>query len=190
MKISLNLALSESLRQRYGLVWAIPVALGALAFLVYSLILAAHDLSEYSLRHRSADNLEAQVTQLRAREVAALRDLQRPEYVRLLTQTTYVNSLIDQKQLSMTELVAKVTRLLSPEVRLTSLQFSQPSGQPFVHLSVESNREQALLDFENKLEESDDFTDVTVAQQGFAQKGSSAAPGISCTAIYVGGRSR
>jgi hypothetical protein len=189
MKISLNLSVAESFRERYGLVWTIPVAVGALGCLIYSVILAGHDVSEYNRRHRAAENMEAQVAQLRARELALRRNLQLPEYRRLLRETDFVNALIDRKQLSMTELTAKVAGLLPPEVRLTSLQFSEPSGLPFVHLSVEGNSEEALLDFENKLEQSDSFRDVTVTQTTFQGRGSPGPPSVSCSAIYTGGQS-
>lgn len=188
MKVALNLSTRPSLRQRYALLWTVPFTLGALVWFIYSVFLAAHNISEYHQRHRSLVNYQTRENALRAQEMAMRRNLDRPQFRELLREAGFVNALIDQKQFSLTELTAKVTKILPPQARLTTFSFSQAAGEPVVRLSVESSGQEALQTFVNNLEESPDFKEVTITQQGLEQKGGPAGPvTITCSARYEGG---
>ncbi len=190
MKIALNLATSQSARERYALVWTAPVTLGAGVCLIYLLVFAAHNIREYSKLHQWVTKYQTQLNIFRDKEKAARRNLEQPQYREVVREARFVNTLIDQKQLSLTELTAKVTKLLPPQVRLTGLSLSEPTGEPLVRLDVEGSQE-AVENFVSHLEESPDFSDPTITQQGFEQKSSAGAPGkleaVTCTARYASG---
>ena len=191
MKIAFNLATSRSARERYALVWTAPVTLAAGACLIYLLISAGHNITEYSKLHRLVLKYQSQINIFRDKEAAARRSLEQPQYRELIREATFVNTLIDQKQFSLTRLTAQVTKLLPPQVRLTTLSCSEPAGEPLVRLDIEGSQ-QAVETFVNRLEESTLFSDVTVTQQGFEQKSSAGAPqkpqAVTCAARYLGAK--
>jgi hypothetical protein len=192
MRLNLNLAIHQSAHERYALYWAPPVALGALLALVYLTTSARRIIQEYNRVRGSVAECQAQENLLRAREMAALRRLQQPQFQRVLRQASYVNSLIDQRQLSFTALTAKLTRLLPADVRLTTLSLSEGSDGPSVRMTIESSTQEKVIEFVQSLEESSDFTDPAISSEDPGQEGSENASGgvarVIWTARYAGWR--
>ncbi len=193
MRINLNLAVHQSAHERYALYWAAPVMLWALAAFMYLAGSALRNMREYHQVHRSVAECQAQQNLLRGRETAALRRLQQPQFQRILRQANYVNSLIDQRQLSLTGLTGKLTRLLLADVRLTTLSLSQGSEGPIVRMTIESSDQQKVIAFVQNLEESPDFSDPVISSEDPGQEGGGGASvGVArviCTARYGGWQS-
>jgi hypothetical protein len=190
MRFNLNLAVHQSVHERYALYWAPVVVLGAVAALVYLTSVTARTVREYHRVLGSVKECQAQQGLLRDREQAALRRLQQPEFQHALRLANYVNSLIDRRQLSLTGLTAKLTRLLPADVRLTGLSLSHGSGGPFVRMAIESSNQEKVIAFVQNLEESSDFSEPAITSEDPGQAGEAAAPGglarVICTARYSG----
>jgi hypothetical protein len=192
MRIKVNLAEHQSAYERYGLYWAVPLGLGALVALVYLSVSAQHTIRDYNRVRRSVAEGQAQQILLRAREMAALRRLQQPQFQRVLRQASYVNSLIDQRQLSFTALTAKLTRLLPTDVRLTTLSLSAGSDGLLVRMTIESSTQEKVIAFVQSLEESSDFSDPAISSEDPGQESGDRASGgvarVIWTARYSGWR--
>jgi len=192
MRINLNLAVHQSVHERYALYWATPVALGSLVALVVLAASAQRTIREYKQVRRSVAECQSEQARLGAREMAALRRLQQPQFQRVLRQASYVNSLIDQRQLSFTGLTAKLARLLPADVRLATLSLSEGSDGFSVRMTIESSTQEKLIEFVQSLEESPDFTDPSISSEDPGQEsGQSASGGVArviWTAHYAGWR--
>jgi Tfp pilus assembly protein PilN len=192
MRLNLNLAIHQSAHERYALYWAPPVALGAVIALAYLTVFARRTIRQYNHVRRSLTECHAQEDLLRARELAALHRLQQPQFQRVLRQASYVNSLIDQRQLSLTALTAKLVRLLPADVRITTLSLSAGSDGPSVRMTIESSTQEKVIEFVQSLEESSDFTDAAISSEDPGQESSEGASGgvarVIWTARYAGWR--
>lgn len=184
MNITVNLARARSARERYRLAWVIPVLVVGAVVLVKFVASARSDYREHQAVHAALARELSVDGQLRGRENALRRELDEPRYRNVLRQVQFVNGLIDQKQLSLTEVTSKVTKLLPPQARLSALAFGEGAGEPIVRFGVEAQNEGQAETFLSNLEESPDFRDVTVTAQSFVIK-----PGepitVSCTARYA-----
>ncbi len=189
MKIGLNLALRESGRDRYALAWSLPATLVGLAGLVLLGMSAQRQFREYRLVHSQVADVQAKEAQIRGQEQAVQRKLDQPEFQNVFRQVRYVNSLIDQKRVSVTGLAARVTKLMSGEVRLGGMALAPEGEGLLVRLVVSGLTDEAVETFLNNLEDARDFSDVQMANQGFQQEGTSTAVTISCTAHYHPGAS-
>ncbi len=191
MKITLNLATSRSPYERYSLAWVAPVALVALTALVVLSVSAWHRFGEYRRVEHSLQDLEEREAFLRGREMALKNELGRAEFREVSRQAQYVNSLIDKKQLSLTELVEKVSKLLPAGVRLAGLALLPGPGEPVVRFVIVGNNEEAAENFLGNLEDSPDFKNVTILSQGIEEGGAGGpGPTLACSAQYVGGKPR
>jgi hypothetical protein len=191
MKLALNLATAPSPHERYALAWAVPTAVVALAGLVMLSLLAGRNFREYRRVRQSVMEAERAEAGLRSRELELRRELEQPQLRQVYRQVQFVNSLIDQKRFSVTELTGKVSKLLPGQVRLTGLALSRAQEDPVVRFTVAGNSEEAVELFLSNLEDSPDFAAVTIISQGFAQEGAGQGPvTIACAARYVGGRAR
>ncbi|MGD0922448.1 MAG: hypothetical protein ABSA70_11895 [Terriglobia bacterium] len=191
MKLTLNLSTTPSSHERYALAWAVPTAVIALAGLVLLSLLAVRNFREYRSVRRSVLESEQTEARLRTQEMALRRDLEQPQLRQVYRQAQFVNALIDQKQFSLTELTEKVSKLLPGDVRLTGLALSRAEKDRVVRFSVAGNDEEAVETFLSRLEDSADFADVAILNQGFGQEGAGHGPVIiACVARYVGGRAR
>jgi hypothetical protein len=189
MKLILNLSTTPSRHERYALAWAVPTAVIALAGLAFLSLLAVRNFREYRRVHRWVVETEQTEGQLRSQEMALRRELERPQLRQIYRQVQFVNSLIDQKRFSLTELTEKVSKLLPGEVRLTGLALSRGEKESVVRFTVAGNSEEAVETFLSNLEDSADFADVAILSQGFSQEGAGQGPvTIACAARYVGGR--
>jgi hypothetical protein len=197
MKINLNLAVYQPTHERYALGWTVPVACGALVTLVYLGGSALRTIRAYQKVHRSVAECQAQMGLLRDRQQAAVRRLQQPQFQGVLREAGYVNSLIDRRQLSVTELIAKLNRLMPADVRLTTLSLSEGSEGPLVRMTIEGSHQEKVIAFVQNLEESSDFSDPAITSEDPGSQGggapgpqggapSEASARVICTALYSG----
>lgn len=191
MKISLNLSIYPSARERWGLLWGGPLALAALVALLYFSTFAVRNISEYRRYHRETIERREQETLLNHREMNLRGILDRPEHRGVFREAQFVNTLIDRKHFSLTELLAKVAGLLPARVRLAGLALAQPGEEPVVRFTVVGGSEESVETFLSNLEDSTDFKDVAIINQGFEQESPGGGPvTVACTAQYVGGKRR
>jgi hypothetical protein len=188
MKIELNLSPSQSLRQRHLLAWSLPLLVISVALLVRLGFSIQRNWSEYRSVNRSVAREQDRRNELAAREADLKRHLDQPENRALLREVQFVNSVIDERRFSFTEMESKITALLPPEVRLTALSMPDSAGEPMVRIGVEGSSEGPVETFLINLEDSPDFKDTMITGSGFDEKGNGAPVGISCTAHYVTGR--
>jgi hypothetical protein len=189
MKLTLNLSATPSPHERYALAWALPTAAVALAGLVFLSFIGARNFREYRRVHREVLEAEQTEGRLRSQEMTLRRELEQPQLRKVYRQVQFVNSLIARKQFSLTELTEKVSKLLPGEARLTGMALSHGEKQSVVRFTVAGNSEEAVETFLSNLEDSADFADVAILNQGFSQGGAGQGPvTIACAARYVGGR--
>jgi hypothetical protein len=188
MRITLNLAVAESARDRYALAWAVPATLvGLLGFVLLGVSLV-REFREYRAVQRQVAEVQQRQDQLRTEGAAIRRELEKPEFRELLRQARFVNTLIDAKQLSPTELAARLADLLPDQARLTGLALAGQGEDLVVRLGVSAKSEEAIEEFLGDLEDAPDFKDVTIINQGFQEEGTQ--PGqvsVACTARYLPG---
>lgn len=193
MKITLNLSIAPSRRQRYALAWAVPTSVLAAAGLVLLTFLAVRNFREYRSARRERLDLQQVETKMREQETALKKNLERPQLREMYRQAQFVNGLISQKRSSLPELAEKVSKLLPGQARLDGLALANSGNARTVRLAVAANSEEDIEKFLGNLEDSSDFTDVTVLSQGVAQEaeeGGGRAPApvtVVCTARYLGG---
>jgi Tfp pilus assembly protein PilN len=189
MKVSLNLSLAQSFRQRHVVAWAVPL-LAVSGLLLFRLALSIQgNWKQYGAIRQSVQREESRQNELASQEAAVKAKLEQPENRALLREVKFVNSVIEQRRLSITGLTEKVTVLLPPQVRLAALSLPDSSGDPVVHFGIEGTGEEPVETFLTNLEDSPDFKDVSLLSQGFEQKGNGVPVSITCTARYVGARS-
>jgi hypothetical protein len=187
MKISLNLATLSSPRERYAIFWAVPLALIGAVGLVALGYAALFNFGEYHKIQKSLEQLVQQEQDLTSREKALQKDLDQPKEHEVFQKAHFVNNLIEQRQLTMTRLTQKVSKLLPSTVRLTALGITRPKDGVVVRFSVVGRDEEGVETFMGNLEDSPDFEDMTVTNQKFQQAASATEQvGITCTARYVG----
>jgi hypothetical protein len=191
MKITLNLSPAESLRDRYALAWAAPATLFGLMALVLLGHASIREYRDYRGIEQQLSEIQARQDALRNRETAIRQNLEGPKNRALLGQVRFVNQLIDQRQLSLTEVSARVAGLLPEDAHLTGLALTSPKkpGDDYVvRMGITAKGEDAVETFINDLEDSVDFKDVTIVNQGFQVESSLGDQvNIVCTARYLPG---
>ena len=190
MKVVLNLAIPPSARERYALYWAIPATLLGVTGLAFLLLFTVRSFREYKAVQKSVAEQQGRENTLRAQEMALRKQLEEPEYRRLLDDVQFVNALIEKKRVSLPGLAADITDLMPDEVRLTGLALA-PDGQELaVRFVIAGKSEEAIERFLSDLEDSPHFRDVAIVNQGFEQTGAaSELENIACTAHYMPGES-
>jgi Tfp pilus assembly protein PilN len=190
MKVVLNLAIPPSARERYALYWAIPATLLGVTGLAFLLLFTVRSFRAYRAVQKSVAEQQGRENTLRAQEMALRKQLEEPEYRRLLDDVQFVNALIEKKRVSLTGLAADITDLMPDEVRLTGLALA-PEGQELaVRFVITGKSEEAIERFLSDLEDSPHFKDVAIVNQGFEQTGAaSELENIACTAHYLPGES-
>ncbi len=189
MKIYLNLAVTPSRRERYALAWAVPTLVVGLVVLVYLAGSALRDFRRLEQVRHSLVGVQAKDSALRARETELRLELARPEFREMIQETEFLNQLINQRQFSLTELAVKVSNLMPSDVKLNGLGLAGSDVHPVVRFAVLGKSEKAVESFLSNLEDSKDFSDVTIRTQGF-RGGTGGAPeqvALTCTARYVTG---
>jgi hypothetical protein len=187
MKLTLNLSTTPSPHERYALAWALPTAAVALVGLVFLSLMGVRNFREYRRVHQEVLEAEQTEGRLRSQEMTLRRELEQPQLRQVYRQVQFVNSLIEQRQFSLTELTGKVSKLLPGEARLTGMALSRGEKESVVRFTVAGNNEEAVETFLSNLEDSADFADVAILNQGFAQEGAGQGPvTIACAARYIG----
>lgn len=188
MKVYLNLAVTPSRRERYALAWALPVFVAALAVLVYLGVATFHDYRRSRQLSSSLESVRSRDSRLRSQETELRLELGRPKFQKMLHETDFVNHLIDQRHFSLTELTLKVGKLLPANVKLNGLGLAGQDSQPEVQFAVMGKDEKAIESFLSKLEDSKDFSNVTIKNQGFRKGTTNGAQQVAliCTAQYLG----
>jgi len=191
MRITLNLTAAVSTRDALALPWAIPATLVGLVALV---LLGRASVREYranAVLQQQLAEVQARREELRNQEAAVRRKFEHPAYSELLRRTQFVNGLIEQKELSLTELSARLAGLLPEDARLTGLLLTSPRrpGEDYmVRIGISARGEEAVETFVNDLEDSSDFKDVSIVNQGFQEESSQARQiNLICTARYLPG---
>jgi hypothetical protein len=186
MKVELNLARAESSRQRYGLAWAVPAVALGLAGLLYLGHSTARELSRYRDVHARLGDYQEQETRLREREAALRKELGQPQSREIFREVQFVNGLIERKRVSLTELATRVTELLPHDARLTGLKLVPQADELTVRFDITAKSEEAVENFVSNLEDSPDFKDPVIANQGFEEEGTAGGPvTVSCSAHYT-----
>jgi hypothetical protein len=188
MKITLNLSTMPSARERYALVWGVPTILIGLAALVLLSVAAVRSFREYRAVRRSVGELQRVEAQVHEQEMALRRSLEGPQLRDMYRQARFINTVIDHKQLSVTELLEKVAPLLPADVRLSAMSLKHSEKHLEVRFAVVGSSDEALEKFLSNLEDAPDFTDVAILTQGFAPEGNeNEVVTLSCSARYLGG---
>jgi hypothetical protein len=191
MKITLNLSPAASVRDRYALAWAGPATIVGLVALVILGRASLHEYRDYRGIHNQVSEIQTRADALRDKEAAIRRKLENPAYRNLLRQARFVNQLIDQRQLSITELTARVAGLLPEDAHLTGLGLTppkKPGDDYLVRIGINAHGEDAIETFINDLEDAPDFKDVTIINQGFQEEATQGDQvNIVCSARYLPG---
>ncbi len=186
MKVTLNLALLPSRRERYALSWTVPLTLLSAVGLVYIIHSGIGAIREY--RHIQSDIVQMQDLNLKLKqqEKDLRQAVEQPDYRAVSGQAQYLNSLIEEKKVSAADLVMRIGELMPDDVHLSAMSLRQSKGY-VVSFSVVGKSEEALEKFLTALEDSPDFQDISVASEGFrAQSDNEGSVTITCTARYVG----
>ena len=191
MKITLNLSPAASLRDRYALAWAVPATLVGAVALVLLVRASLHESRNYWGIQSQLTEVQLRSQELSKQETAIRRKFEDPAYRQLLGQAKFVNTVIDQKKLSLTELTARVAGLLPEDAQLTGLGLTSPKkpGDDYmVRLGINARSEDAVETFINDLEDSPDFKDVSIVNQGFQEDTPQGEQvNVVCTARYLPG---
>jgi hypothetical protein len=188
MKVNVNLARAQGFRQRHLVAWSLPTLAIAVILMLRMMVGAEANWREYRSVRASADKEAGRQMDMLTREAALHRKLDEPDNRALLNEVHFINELIDERRLSFGELTDKVTALLPPQARLAGLSMPDASGDPLVHFAIEGSSEEPVETFLTNLENSPDFKDLIITNQGFEEKESGGAPvSITCSARYVGG---
>lgn len=191
MKITLNLSPAESLRDRLALAWAIPAILLGIVALILLGRGSRREYRDYREVQSQLLKVQTRSTDLQNQEAVIRKKLEDPAYRQLLLQAKFVNKIIDDRKLSLTQLNSRVAGLLPEDAQLTGLTLMSPkkTGDDYaVRLGIDARGEDAIETFINDLEDSVDFKDVSIVNQGF-QEDTPQGEEISviCTARYLPG---
>jgi hypothetical protein len=185
MKVHLNLAVAPSRRERYALAWAVPTFVVALLLFVYLAGATVRDFRQSHKLRRSLADLQAKDARLRSQEMEIRSQLSLPDSQKMIQETDFVNHLIGQRQFSLTDLTIKVSKLLPFNVKLNGLGLAGTDSHPEVRFAVLGKTEEAVESFLNNLEDSKDFSNVTIRNQGFrGEAGGPEQVALTCTARY------
>ena len=191
MKINLNLGKTENFFERTLLVWAAPALVVTGLLLVRGAYVAGRDFLQVRRVEKSVLEYQGQISVLQDQANRAQHLLVNPSTRELERKADFLNSLIDQKQVSLSEVTLKMSRLLPGETRLAGLSAVPTKTIPQVRVSVEGKTVEAVDAFLDNLEQSPDFSDVIVTGQAFEKPGPQGSViALKCTASYVGSRLR
>jgi len=190
MRVTLNLAIPPSARERYALLWAIPATLLGIAGLILIILSSLRSYRQYQAVHLSVVRYQERENALRAQEMALRRVLEEPASRRVLNDVQFVNALIEEKQVSLTSLTADITELIPDDVRLSSLAMAPDGHELGLRFVITGKNAEAIERFLSNLEDSPHFKDVAIISGGLEETGANTElENIACTAHYVGGES-
>lgn len=187
MRIKINLAHPQSRAERSLWVWAPALVALALAVLIWILIAAGRQFGQYRQARRTVQRYSAEIGEMREKESRAQSILRQEPTLGLYRQIAFLNTLIDQKKISLSNLTLEVTRLLPPQARLAGLSLAASKDAPVVELVIEGQGSAAVYGFLSRLEASPDFDSVMVTDQSFGtQPQEKGLVTLTCSARYVG----
>ena len=191
MRITLNLSPAASARDLLALAWAIPATIAGLAAVVLFGRASLNEYREYHVIQNQLAEVQARTDGLRNQEAAIRGKLEDPAYRDLLHRAQFVNSLIQQRQLSLAEVSARLAGLLPEDAHFTILALASPRklGDDYtIRMGITARNEDALETFINDLEDAPDFKDVSIVNQGFqAESSQPDQVNIICSASYLPG---
>jgi cell division protein FtsB len=191
MKITLNLSPAPSARDRFALVWAIPATIIGFAVLFFLGRATFQEYRDYRVIRDQLAEVEKRTAELHNEEAALRRKFDDPTNRDLLHRARFVNNLIEQRELSLTELSTRLAGLMPQDAHLTGLALTSPKrpGENYmVRMGITARNEDAVETFINDLEDAPDFKDVSIVNQGFQEQ--SAQPdqvNVVCMARYLPG---
>jgi hypothetical protein len=189
MRVGLNLAVPASRREQYALAWALPATLLGLAVLVFLVRTTWGQFQDYRRVRASLSAQEAREDSLRDQEMKLRKELEQPQYRVTLNQVRFLNALIEKKQVSLTEMAAEITRMLPDNVRINGLSLQEKGHKLGVRILLTGKDEKGIEAFLSGLEDSPNFRDVELINQGFEETGPGTGPvNVACTAQYVASR--
>ncbi len=188
MRVTLNFSAGESWRDRYALAWAIPATLVGLVGALWLGVAVIREARQAHAVQRQAAEVQQREEQLRTREIALRKELENPQYADLRRQARFVNALLDQKDLSLTELVKEVARILPDDAHLTELALARHEETSVVRFAITAKNEEALEAFLGALQDSSSFQDAAIVNQAFQDAAAKPGPlSVMCVARYLPG---
>jgi len=186
MKITLNLAIAPSARERYALHWTIPAMVLGVAGLVFLLTSTYRSFREYKAAQKSLTQYQEQENEIQAREMTLRQKMEEPNTRRLITDAQFVNTLIEKKRFTLTDVATDLTGLMPDEVRLTALSVDSEQEGLLIRFVIAAKSEAGVEHFLSSLEDSPHFKDVAIVNEGFEQEGNTTdLENIACTAYYL-----
>jgi len=186
MKVTLNLAIPPSARERYALLWSIPATVLGIAGLVLIILFSLRSYRQYQVVHASVVRYQDRDNALRSQELTLRRALEEPANRRVLNDVQFVNALIEAKQVSLTRIAADITGLIPDDVRLSALAMAPDAHGLALRFVITGKNAEAIERFINNLEDSPHFKDPAIINEGIEETGAnSELENIACTAYYV-----
>ncbi len=191
MRVTLNLAETPSARERYAAFLSLPVALLALAGCIALCVSGGRNLMQYRQARRDLMKLQEQEIALTVSEKDLIKEFDRPALRSSFNEAQIINDLIDRKRITITDVTARVAKLLPSQVRLTSLSLAPSGVELVVRITVAGNSEENVERFLSNLEESRDFADATILNPAVAEAGGVGNQvSMTCAAHYAGAEDR
>ncbi len=191
MKIALNLSPPSSARDRYALGWGIPATLVGVGAMILLGRASLREYRDYQVMQRQLTEVQRRADDLGRQEADLRRSLEVPADQDLRTRIHFINTLIAERKLSLAEVSSRLAGLLPEDAHLTSLAFASPKeagGDYFVRMGITAKGEDAIETYINDLEDSPDFKDVSIVNQGFQEDPSQGSQiSLVCTARYLPG---
>jgi hypothetical protein len=186
VKIQLNLVRPANRLERSSTVWAPALIIASLALLVLILWSAWGGFVEFRKVHRSVLTYQAEIADLQKKQIHASQVLHQTRTLAVYHQINFLNSLIERKKLSLSDLALRVIKLLPTQTRLQSLALAETDEAPIVQFSVEGEQD-GVYAFLGNLEESPDFEAPAKVSEAIEQEGTNKGLVLlTCTARYVG----
>jgi Tfp pilus assembly protein PilN len=188
MKITLNLSPAASARDRFALAWAVPATLAGVAALVFLGRTTLREYRDYQGIQVQLAEVQKHADELKDQEAAIRRKLAYPAYRDLLHRATFVNKLIDEREVSLSEISARIAGLLPEDARLTGLMLTPPRkpGDDYeLRMGIIAKSEDAVDTLLNDLEDDAAFKDVSIINEGFSEEEQQV--NLMCTAHYLPG---
>ncbi len=191
MKIALNLSPPSSARDRYALAWGIPATLVGVGAMILLGRASLREYRDYRAMQPQIREVQRRADELGRQEADIRRNLEAPADQDLRTRIRFVNELIAERKLSLAEVSSRLAGLLPEDAHLTSMALASPkeAGEDyFVRMGITAKGEDAIETYINDLEDSPDFKDVSIINQGFQEDPSQGSQiNLVCTARYLPG---
>jgi len=178
MKLRLNIATAPQENNRPFVAGA--VLIGAVA-LIALIILAQQTYvtwqSNIQLRSDTA-RLQAQILSGQAEQQNLKTYFDRKDVQQVRDRADFLNSLISERTFPWTKIFMDLEKTLPPGVRVVSIAPKLESGRADVEMVIGASSDESKLRFIEAIENSKDFSDVTVDDERTEQKGSAGSDQI------------